>query len=171
MKIGEAGEAFFVFETDDDVPPDLITSPILQPIRPEEEAAPVQTDPPTNQFGAKIDLPSDDTNTPDFLDLNAGNGEARRGRGDEEPCRDVNLTPKQQFHKPTFLRHSASRNTIQQQRRSVEEPSKSTLGLPSPPASRSPTPEMEEQDKRVDEALKCLTEGAKPPEVKYHHGK
>ena len=31
MKIGEAGEAFFVFETDDDVPADLITSPILQP--------------------------------------------------------------------------------------------------------------------------------------------
>lgn len=31
MKIGEAGEAFFVFETDEDVPADLITSPILQP--------------------------------------------------------------------------------------------------------------------------------------------
>ena len=31
MKIGEAGEAFFVFETDDDVPADLITSPIIQP--------------------------------------------------------------------------------------------------------------------------------------------
>lgn len=31
MKIGEAGEAFFVFETDDDVPDSLITSPIIQP--------------------------------------------------------------------------------------------------------------------------------------------
>ena len=30
MKIGEAGEAFFVFETQDDVPEDLITSPILE---------------------------------------------------------------------------------------------------------------------------------------------
>lgn len=29
MKIGDAGEAFFVFETDDDVPEELITSPIL----------------------------------------------------------------------------------------------------------------------------------------------
>ena len=36
MKIGEAGEAFFVFETDDDVPADLITSPILQPTTPDD---------------------------------------------------------------------------------------------------------------------------------------
>lgn len=31
MKIGEAGEAFFVFETEDEVPDELITSPILKP--------------------------------------------------------------------------------------------------------------------------------------------
>lgn len=31
MKIGDAGEAFFIFETDEDVPDDLITSPLLQP--------------------------------------------------------------------------------------------------------------------------------------------
>lgn len=30
MKIGDAGEAFFVFETDEDVPEELITSPLLQ---------------------------------------------------------------------------------------------------------------------------------------------
>ena len=30
MKIGEAGEAFFVFETDEDVPADLMTSPLLE---------------------------------------------------------------------------------------------------------------------------------------------
>lgn len=36
MKIGEAGEAFFVFETDDDVPADLITSPILHPTIPDD---------------------------------------------------------------------------------------------------------------------------------------
>ena len=30
MKIGDAGEAFFVFETDGEVPQDLITSPILE---------------------------------------------------------------------------------------------------------------------------------------------
>jgi phosphatidate phosphatase LPIN len=31
MKIGDAGEAFFIFETDEDVPDELITSPLLQP--------------------------------------------------------------------------------------------------------------------------------------------
>lgn len=30
MKIGDAGEAFFVFETDQDIPEDLLTSPILE---------------------------------------------------------------------------------------------------------------------------------------------
>lgn len=34
MKIGDAGEAFFVFETEDEVPEDLITSPILEATRP-----------------------------------------------------------------------------------------------------------------------------------------
>ncbi|KIM65272.1 hypothetical protein SCLCIDRAFT_113141 [Scleroderma citrinum Foug A] len=29
MKIGDAGEAFFVFETDEDIPDDLATSPLL----------------------------------------------------------------------------------------------------------------------------------------------
>ncbi|CEL59788.1 Nuclear elongation and deformation protein 1 OS=Schizosaccharomyces pombe (strain 972 / ATCC 24843) GN=ned1 PE=1 SV=1 [Rhizoctonia solani AG-1 IB] len=38
MKIGEAGEAFFVFETDEDVPEELMTSPILEPVRPGQEA-------------------------------------------------------------------------------------------------------------------------------------
>jgi hypothetical protein len=61
MKIGDAGEAFFVFETDADVPDDLITSPLLQPTQP------VSPDP----------LPLGDTSDeavgqePDFLDLNA----------------------------------------------------------------------------------------------------
>ncbi|KAF7301989.1 Nuclear elongation and deformation protein 1 [Mycena indigotica] len=75
MKVGEAGEAFFVFETEDDVPADLITSPILQPTRPEETA-----DVPTDRFGAKQDpethnqIVQDDptpVEEPEFLDLNA----------------------------------------------------------------------------------------------------
>ena len=48
MKIGEAGEAFFVFETEDDVPDNLTTSPIIQPTADEQ---------PRQE--------------PDFLDLNA----------------------------------------------------------------------------------------------------
>ncbi|KDQ29727.1 hypothetical protein PLEOSDRAFT_1009219, partial [Pleurotus ostreatus PC15] len=80
MKIGEAGEAFFVFETDDDdVPADLITSPILQPTRPEDDPdVPDVPDVPTDRFGAKPDSDDEEqeeqTKTeiqePDFLDLN-----------------------------------------------------------------------------------------------------
>jgi hypothetical protein len=73
MKVGEAGEAFFVFETDSDVPDDLITSPLLEPTQP------VSPDPPPagdfGRFGTRNR--SDDFiddglgQEPDFLDLNA----------------------------------------------------------------------------------------------------
>lgn len=73
MKIGEAGEAFFVFETDSDVPDDLITSPLLEPTEP------VSTDPVSlgdfGRFGARDhrDGFTEDGigQEPDFLDLNA----------------------------------------------------------------------------------------------------
>ncbi|KAJ7639201.1 LNS2-domain-containing protein [Roridomyces roridus] len=82
MKIGDAGEAFFVFETDDDVPEDLITSPILHPTRTEEEGT--GKDGLTDRFGARQDPdepPADDPSAtpktpaveePEFLDLDAG---------------------------------------------------------------------------------------------------
>lgn len=41
MKVGEAGEAFFVFETDIDVPEDLQTSPIISPIDQNNNSVPV----------------------------------------------------------------------------------------------------------------------------------
>ncbi|KAA1473419.1 LNS2-domain-containing protein [Dentipellis sp. KUC8613] len=63
MKIGDAGEAFFIFETEGDVPDDLITSPLLQPTQP-VPAAPEDT----GRFGAK------EAPEPEFLDLNASAG-------------------------------------------------------------------------------------------------
>jgi hypothetical protein len=73
MKVGEAGEAFFVFETDSDVPDDLITSPLLEPTQP------VSPDPPPagdfGRFGTRNrsgDFIDDGLGQePDFLDLNA----------------------------------------------------------------------------------------------------
>ena len=73
MKVGEAGEAFFVFETDSDVPDDLITSPLLEPTQP------VSPDPPPagdfGRFGTRNrsgDFTDDGlSQEPDFLDLNA----------------------------------------------------------------------------------------------------
>ncbi|KAF9567364.1 LNS2-domain-containing protein [Agrocybe pediades] len=174
MKIGEAGEAFFVFETDEDVPEDLITSPIIQPTiidgttKKDGATDPVDTD----RFGAKqeeegssrpteADLHSDaDTRVePDFLDLDGG-------KQVEDANDDVRTTPKQTFHVPQSLRKSGSRATINQQ---------SAHSLPSPPPSRSHSkervndPVLNEQDKRVDETLIALRAQAHVPEVEYHH--
>lgn len=49
MKIGDAGEAFFVFETDDDVPEDLIASPILEATQPGQN----NVDVAAGRFGTK----------------------------------------------------------------------------------------------------------------------
>ncbi|EKM59320.1 uncharacterized protein PHACADRAFT_191669 [Phanerochaete carnosa HHB-10118-sp] len=79
MKIGDAGEAFFVFETDEDIPENIVTSPILEATKPGQAntAAHVQR---TGRFGAKEDgeqtLPQsqelpESAQEPDYLDLDA----------------------------------------------------------------------------------------------------
>ncbi|KAF9266322.1 LNS2-domain-containing protein [Marasmius fiardii PR-910] len=73
MKIGEAGEAFFVFETNDDVPDDLITSPLLT-AQSEEESEGTKSS-VSGEPDAK--MTQDEQSEPDYLDLNAtdqGNG-------------------------------------------------------------------------------------------------
>lgn len=73
MKIGDAGEAFFVFETEEDIPEDLVTSPLLSPT---PEPGELQGDFEHETFGAKpggeekSDL-SLQMQEPEFLDLNA----------------------------------------------------------------------------------------------------
>lgn len=74
MKIGEAGEAFFVFETDADVPDNLVTSPLLEATQPGHTNADAQL---IGRFGAKEspekqpEAASTDMQEPEFLDLNA----------------------------------------------------------------------------------------------------
>jgi len=158
MKIGEAGEAFFVFETDDDVPEDLITSPIIQPTIPDEHEEPVDN----VRFGAKEEpqepespIPQDPVVEPEYLDL------------DGQAPEDVKATPRPGNFVPHAMRRSASRQTISQQTVNV---------LPSPPPSRthspvrSRTPVMDEQDRRVDAALQAIKHQSHVPEVEYHHG-
>lgn len=186
MKIGEAGEAFFVFETDDDVPEDLITSPLLQPTRP-DEAGPKDEDVPVDRFGAKEDPdgqqtlgtdedgaihmrneeelrkedPETENQEPEFLDLDARPSSAQ---ADEDASKNANITPKQTFTRPSFTQmHS---NIL------VDKPSQA---LPSPPPTPTHrpstyTPEMVAQDLRVDEALKSAKDSLHVPEVEYHHG-
>jgi hypothetical protein len=73
MKVGEAGEAFFVFETDSDVPDDLITSPLLEPTQPVSPNPPPAGD--FGRFGTRNrsgDFIDDGIGQePDFLDLNS----------------------------------------------------------------------------------------------------
>ncbi|KAG1805686.1 Lipin/Ned1/Smp2-domain-containing protein [Suillus subaureus] len=77
MKIGDAGEAFFVFETEEDIPEDLVTSPLLSPT---PESGELQGDFERGRSGAKpggerkqSDL-SLQMQEPEFLDLNALSG-------------------------------------------------------------------------------------------------
>ncbi|KAJ7498584.1 Lipin/Ned1/Smp2-domain-containing protein [Mycena latifolia] len=157
MKIGEAGEAFFVFETDDDVPADLITSPLLQPTRPDEG-----TDIPTDRFGAKQDPdqprdlvhPEDAAGAtvespveePEFLDLNAGPSSST-------PPSTSTTVPPPNRKRPSQL-------------------SISSAGRVSPSQPPSATPgamlSMEEtQDQRVDQALKVVRATMEAHEVQY----
>ncbi|KAF8914240.1 Lipin/Ned1/Smp2-domain-containing protein [Gymnopilus junonius] len=162
MKIGEAGEAFFVFETTEEVPDDLITSPILQPTIPSEvaEEKPKEEPVESERFGAKQEGPSEQVAPsprpkpvePDFLDLDGGSQQA--------PADEFRTTPKQTFNVPHFLRKSGSKATLNQ---------KSALSHPEEDSAARPhTPQMLEQDMHVDAALRALKERGHVPEVEYH---
>lgn len=84
MKIGGAGEAFFVFETAGDVPDELITSPILEAIRsPEIQGQDAQA----GQVGVRDEKEQDvqhvQQSEPDFLDLDASPAHLPSGQMDQ----------------------------------------------------------------------------------------
>lgn len=195
MKIGEAGEAFFVFETnDDDLPPDLITSPILEPTRPDDAAAAKKADASTDRFGAKQDpdeggdvvedegrvrmkndeeiRPEDGNQEPDFLDLDALPS-AEEAKADSTTTQTqnghaaaVDTTPKAAFHAPSpeGMRRRASTVT-------PSSKAKSKVGVSSSSSSRPRTPPANEEDRRVDQALQDLDYDLEGPRVEYHQGK
>ncbi|GJE84370.1 LNS2-domain-containing protein [Phanerochaete sordida] len=117
MKIGDAGEAFFVFETDEDIPENIATSPILEATKPGQTNAAIQRG---GRFGAKEDSEQvtstdqdipDGSQEPDFLDLNAS----------DEP---KDTSPQQQ---PTAAHTTAPPNAEQAGEASVAEQSKPGL--------------------------------------------
>ncbi|KAG8926661.1 hypothetical protein FRC02_008763, partial [Tulasnella sp. 418] len=61
MKIGDAGEAFFVFETEEDVPQELITSPILGPTEVEGNEEAKRKHANAGRFGAESSGSDEDT--------------------------------------------------------------------------------------------------------------
>ncbi|KAF7981688.1 hypothetical protein HWV62_32248 [Athelia sp. TMB] len=134
MKIGEAGEAFFVFETDDDIPEDLITSPLLEPTTTARPSADV----PTDRFAARAD-----------------EGEAEAGRGEQAVDTDAQTRAEeldvQQADEPDFLDLDAqgAPPPAQQQAQSPDAPPHTEIQpqthaepeshLPSPPPSPTTT--------------------------------
>ncbi|KAI0080626.1 LNS2-domain-containing protein [Panus rudis PR-1116 ss-1] len=110
MKIGEAGEAFFVFETDEDVPDSLTTSPVLAATKPGQSNA--QAQPEAGRFGAKSG--EEDTSQsqrtssqePEFLDLNAS---AQRQAPPSEQANESSESKEvgESRSKPTILTRAA----------------------------------------------------------------
>ena len=62
MKLGEGGEAFFVFETFDDVPEDLQTSPIVSPATSPRGLDPAVTPTTPLQEPEFLDISTDEPN-------------------------------------------------------------------------------------------------------------
>lgn len=87
MKIGEAGEAFFIFETAGDVPDELITSPLLEAIRsPEIQGQNAQAGQLGVHDGKDQEVQSMgelEPSEPDFLDLDASPTHLPSGQADE----------------------------------------------------------------------------------------
>ena len=85
MKVGDAGEAFFVFETDEDVPQDLITSPILQATQPGQKNQDIEA----GRFGTKEGSDEEEECVPEPVgrsgrERDEGSAGGGRGRGGAE---------------------------------------------------------------------------------------
>ncbi len=103
MKIGEAGEAFFVFETAEEIPDNLVTSPILQAIKPGESNAQMRE---TGRFGAGPASPST-TQEPEFLDLDASTGGSPREDSASPPSPSRKPSQDEGFEGPGILSRTA----------------------------------------------------------------
>ena len=86
MKIGEAGEAFFVFETDEDVPADLITSPILEATNP---SAPNDAQLEQQQHSGRFGVQRSDTSPGDADLKGITQEEERKFSGDVSSSYDI----------------------------------------------------------------------------------
>jgi phosphatidate phosphatase LPIN len=153
MKIGEAGEAFFVFETEGDVPEDLITSPILHPTRPDEPKQPdipavAQSDGGPLQQEAEV---KEETLEPEFLDLNA--------------------LPSTSNHPPSSSLHD--RSTPDQRLPSPPlTPTANSYFHSATPSSffLDADKAVDPSDAKLSSVLKKMEEDIRPPDVQYTTG-
>ncbi|KZW04195.1 LNS2-domain-containing protein [Exidia glandulosa HHB12029] len=182
MKIGEAGEAFWVFETDDDVPEELITSPVLEPTKP-----PPPT-PKPGPFGASDDDVEDYSQTdtgaeekialakaeaarevtgadteeePDYLDLDAPPAKRKPPPLDKDALARINAEASTSEPSParytpsSFLTHASDlgKAAIHDAKATVRPPR-----LDSPVAATA------------QETLELRGQDVRPPDVVHGHG-
>ena len=104
MKLGEGGEAFFVFETSDEIPESLQTSPVISPA------------------ASPSNLPSQDNSTaatlqePEFLDLTADSGfdERLRQTSQSRPAISSARRAKSDYGEPALRPTSPANHSLQQ---------------------------------------------------------
>jgi len=99
MKLGEGGEAFFVFQTEGDIPEEMQTSPVVSP-----DQSPVLANVMSSVFPSGIRLIKATAQTlqePDYLDLNNANGKLEVKDDNKS---DSNV----QLHKPIDIVRPAS---------------------------------------------------------------
>ncbi|KAI9068467.1 LNS2-domain-containing protein [Trametes sanguinea] len=105
MKIGEAGEAFFVFETDEDVPDSLITSPVLEATKPGQTNAQAQE---PGRFGAAPSPPPKEpqgsSQEPEFFDLDAS--------AENKPQSEQSTSPSSPTPKSSETGESSGKNLL-----------------------------------------------------------
>lgn len=82
MKIGDAGEAFFVVETEEDIPEDLVTSPLLTATSttPQKDIPSVASKADSSQAEIPQIEADSDIPEPEFLDLDATSSEQAMSR-------------------------------------------------------------------------------------------
>ncbi|KAJ3836453.1 nuclear elongation and deformation protein 1 [Lentinula raphanica] len=181
MKIGEAGEAFFIFETDDDVPEDLITSPLLRPTTPVNEEPGAIADGESTRFGTKQESGETlDTDEPEPLDLNAlpspPEEDVRLGTdlndhiSPSEPSTSYTHNPSASTSSATTSSPSIEPQPTRRRASTVSVSTPHISSLPSPPPTPIRTPAEKEQDERADAALRTSGREVHVPEVRYQDG-
>ncbi|KAL8937075.1 MAG: hypothetical protein Q9216_004609 [Gyalolechia sp. 2 TL-2023] len=128
MKLGDGGEAFFVFETYEQIPESLQTSPVVSPAAIPQDVARDATTVPSLQ-------------EPDFLDINA-NGRGNRGSSQKEslhsrPALDISQRAQSDFTLPSGRFNQAHKKAASDG--SITPPSSLRDGHESPPPDTTAT--------------------------------
>ncbi|KAL1962539.1 hypothetical protein VTN77DRAFT_9414 [Rasamsonia byssochlamydoides] len=135
MKLGEGGEAFFVFETTDDVPAALQTSPLVSPSGSPKPAAGAELDPSSLQEPDDLDLDrtnsaKNDSKSPSGVPIHPPDQRVSRDLGTITPLSqspsDSAMNRFDEHAQPAKLDRSASEGVLQTSAKSIDPSPKSS---------------------------------------------